>query len=197
MKVVGTTVNGAADFGKKVTCTISRNGDLVHRVYLRVELPAVTVQPSACFRWLNWVGHILIKSVEVEIGGQRIKSLVSPEKYHAPGANAQPLEEKHLVVRTREKLPTTQHQGKATDTSRALLRARRRLQNDRESPKAAGYQAVCENARWPRLELGYGNNPSDENVLATSKRATRSQDPSAWTPRRPDPDKVQRLNGDG
>lgn len=72
MESIEQTFNGAADFGKKVTCTISRNGDLIHRVYLRVELPDVKVKPSSAFRWLNWVGHILVKSVEIEIGGQRI-----------------------------------------------------------------------------------------------------------------------------
>ena len=78
MESIEQTFNGSADFGKKVTCTVSRNGDLIHRVYLRVELPAVTVpaQTSASaytgFRWLNWLGHILVKNVEVEIGGQRI-----------------------------------------------------------------------------------------------------------------------------
>jgi hypothetical protein len=66
------TFNGQASFGKKVTCTVSRNGDLIHRVYLRVELPDVTVPDAKAFRWLNWLGHILIKTVEVEIGGQRI-----------------------------------------------------------------------------------------------------------------------------
>lgn len=72
------TFNGQADWNKKVACTISRNGDLIHRVYLRVLLPDVTLSAPATtdhavgFRWLNWLGHILIKSVEVEIGGQRI-----------------------------------------------------------------------------------------------------------------------------
>ena len=72
------TFNGTADFGKKVTCTISRNGDLIHRTYLQVDLPSVTVPVPATagnvngFRWLNWLGHILVKSVELEIGGQRI-----------------------------------------------------------------------------------------------------------------------------
>ena len=80
--------NGSGDFGKKVTATISRNGDLISRVYLRVELPTVKVPKTAGgkefgFRWLNWIGHILIKNVEIEIGGQRIKS-VSAEKYLAP-----------------------------------------------------------------------------------------------------------------
>lgn len=65
-------VNGAPGFGKKVTTTVSRNGDLIHRVYLRVQLPDVTVGPNSAFRWVNWLGHAMIKTVEVEIGGQRI-----------------------------------------------------------------------------------------------------------------------------
>jgi hypothetical protein len=64
--------NGNGDFGKKVTCTISRNGDLIHRTYLRVVLPNVTVPANSGFRWVDWVGHALVKSVELEIGGQRI-----------------------------------------------------------------------------------------------------------------------------
>ena len=76
MEAIEQTFNGQADFGRKVTCTISRNGDLIHRVYLQVTLPAVTCQGgsscSYCFRWANYIGHVLIRSVEVEIGGQRI-----------------------------------------------------------------------------------------------------------------------------
>ena len=74
MEAIEQTFNGTADFGKKVTCTISRNGDLIHRVYLQVTLPSVDHpgSSSAYFRWVNYVGLFLIKSVEVEIGGQRI-----------------------------------------------------------------------------------------------------------------------------
>jgi hypothetical protein len=72
MESIEQVFNGAADFGRKVTATISRNGDMIHKTYLRVQLPTVTVQPNATFRWLNWVGHILIDTVEIEIGGQRI-----------------------------------------------------------------------------------------------------------------------------
>jgi hypothetical protein len=72
MESIEQVFNGAADFGRKVTATISRNGDLINNAYLRVELPSVTVNPGYSFRWLNWIGHILIKSVEIEIGGQRI-----------------------------------------------------------------------------------------------------------------------------
>lgn len=66
------TFNGQADFGKKVTVTISRNGDLITRVYLQVNLPAVTAEDNSLCAWTRNLGHIMIKQVEVEIGGQRI-----------------------------------------------------------------------------------------------------------------------------
>lgn len=72
MESIEQTFNGSADFGKKVTCTISRNGDLMYRVYLQVTLPDVTPNTNERFRWLNWIGHVLIQHVDVEIGGQRI-----------------------------------------------------------------------------------------------------------------------------
>jgi hypothetical protein len=65
------TFNGTADFGRKVTALISRSGDLIGRVYLQATLPAIT-GASNSFRWVDHVGHHLIKQVEVEIGGQRI-----------------------------------------------------------------------------------------------------------------------------
>jgi len=81
MESIEQTFNGQASWGKKVTCTISRNGDLIHRMYLRVKLPTVATGGNE-FRWLNWVGQLLVKSVEIEIGGQRIENN-SAEKYQA------------------------------------------------------------------------------------------------------------------
>ena len=76
MESIEQTFNGTANFGKRVTCTISRNGDLIHRIYLQATLPRVQLASTdgsgAQFRWLNYVGHNLINSVELEIGGQRI-----------------------------------------------------------------------------------------------------------------------------
>jgi hypothetical protein len=76
MESIENPFNGAPNFGKRVTCTIQRNGDLIYRMYLQATLPAVTLQAAdgsgAQFRWLNWPGHNLINSVELEIGGQRI-----------------------------------------------------------------------------------------------------------------------------
>jgi hypothetical protein len=77
------TFNGQADFGRRVTCIISRNGDLAYRTYLQVTLPEinqlmgsaanVTSGNNAVYaRWLDYPGEQLIAQVEVEIGGQRI-----------------------------------------------------------------------------------------------------------------------------
>ena len=65
------TFNGSPDFGKKVTVTVSRNGDLITNCYLQATLPALAAAGSGQ-NWSAEIGHALIKSVEVEIGGQRI-----------------------------------------------------------------------------------------------------------------------------
>jgi hypothetical protein len=73
MESIEQTFNGTADFGRKVTCTVSRNGDLINRMYMQVELPAVTLPEGATTGgYLAGLGHKLVKSVEIEIGGQRI-----------------------------------------------------------------------------------------------------------------------------
>ena len=75
------TFNGQADFNKRVTAVINRNADLMYKTYVQVVLPQITLGSggttgltggNAGFRWLNYIGHRLLKQVEVEIGGQRI-----------------------------------------------------------------------------------------------------------------------------
>jgi len=75
MESIEVTFNGQADFNKRVTAVINRNADLMYRTYVQVVLPAVdftSVTQVNRFRWLNFIGHRLIKTVELEIGGQRI-----------------------------------------------------------------------------------------------------------------------------
>ena len=71
MESIQQTFNGTADFGKRVSCTISRNGDLISRVYLQVDIPAVSISGSS-FRWVDSLGHFLLNTIELQIGGQRI-----------------------------------------------------------------------------------------------------------------------------
>jgi hypothetical protein len=76
MESIEQTFNGQADFGRRVTCTISRNGDLAYRTYLQVTLPEINQAMSSTTgvwaRWLDFPGEQMISQVEVEIGGQRI-----------------------------------------------------------------------------------------------------------------------------
>ena len=90
MESIEQTFNGQADFGRRVTCTISRNGDLAYRTYLQVTLPEINqnmnpngkrISSDGSFtkdghgvyaRWLDFPGEQLVSQVEVEIGGQRI-----------------------------------------------------------------------------------------------------------------------------
>ena len=77
MESIEQTFNGQADFGRRVQCTVSRNGDLAYRTYLQVTLPEVNQNDSATpnnvyARWLDCPGEQMISMVEVEIGGQRI-----------------------------------------------------------------------------------------------------------------------------
>jgi len=82
MESIEQTFSGQADFGRRVTCTISRNGDLCYRTYLQVTLPEINQQMivtgtvaadnGVYARWMDYIGEQLIAQVEVEIGGQRI-----------------------------------------------------------------------------------------------------------------------------
>ena len=86
MESIEQTFNGTPADGSRVSCTISRNGDLVHKMCIRMATvsgttgcdTAVDVSGGCC---ANKCGPLpagyenannLIKSVEVEIGGQRI-----------------------------------------------------------------------------------------------------------------------------
>ena len=85
MESIEQTFNGQADFGRRVTCTISRNGDLAYRTYLQVTLPEINqsmrnassgsrlgANDGVYARWLDFPGEHMVSTVEVEIGGQRI-----------------------------------------------------------------------------------------------------------------------------
>ena len=65
------TWNGAADFGRTVTCNINRNGDLITNMYVVVMLNS---QPTKTAEWgyVNRLGHALIETVRIEIGGSKI-----------------------------------------------------------------------------------------------------------------------------
>ena len=66
MESVEQTLNGTVGLGNKVTATISRNGDLVGRMYVEANVTAQnnTTGPN--------LGNTLLSEVTCEIGGQQI-----------------------------------------------------------------------------------------------------------------------------
>jgi hypothetical protein len=81
METIEQTFNGTANVGKSFSATISRNGDLIHKMWLRAVIPAVTItnadetnitSSAATIHFARKFGLALIKNVELEIGGQLI-----------------------------------------------------------------------------------------------------------------------------
>jgi hypothetical protein len=71
MEAIQQTFNGNVGYGNTVTCQISRNGDLINRMYLQVSVPKKTTA-NTTDSYVNYLGLRLIKSVVIEIGGQQI-----------------------------------------------------------------------------------------------------------------------------
>jgi hypothetical protein len=67
--------NIKANFSNRVSCTISKIGDLINRTYIVIDLPNIPTLPNnAKVRWINNIGYGLIKTVEFEVGGKIIDS---------------------------------------------------------------------------------------------------------------------------
>jgi hypothetical protein len=65
MEAIEQTLNGTVNFGSRVTATVSRNGDLVSRMYIQTDLTSGDDLGANA-------GHALVSNVELEIGGQKI-----------------------------------------------------------------------------------------------------------------------------
>src|SRR5210317_18148 len=63
MEAIEQTLQGTAGQGNTQTSTISRNGDLIHRVYLEVQWRVNSLQTVS-------PGAFMLDTVDLEIGGQ-------------------------------------------------------------------------------------------------------------------------------
>ena len=65
--------DGIADFGKTLICTIPKAGDLLGRLYLRVNLPQITrFGTTDTVSYVNAIGHALIERITIEIGEKEV-----------------------------------------------------------------------------------------------------------------------------
>jgi hypothetical protein len=78
MESIEQTFSGQADFGRRVNCQISRNGDMAYKMYLQITLPEInqsmaSVKSTGVYaRWLDYIGEHIISTIEISIGGQKI-----------------------------------------------------------------------------------------------------------------------------
>jgi len=70
IEAIQQTASGSNSLGSRATYQITRNGDLIHRVYFYGKLK--NAHPSVDMALVPNVGQKLLKTVELEIGGQRI-----------------------------------------------------------------------------------------------------------------------------
>ena len=78
VEAIEQTFNGSVGFGKRVSCQITRNGDLITKMFLKASITAntfITDSSDANFgsdNWVNNIGYSMIKSVELQVGGTKI-----------------------------------------------------------------------------------------------------------------------------
>lgn len=71
IEAIQVTFSGQTDFGKKANAIISRNGDLIWKMYLEIDLPTLTTSGGTA-AWTHNIGLVIIQEVYIEIGGQKI-----------------------------------------------------------------------------------------------------------------------------
>ena len=80
MESIAQTLNGNVGFTQTVICRVSRNGDLMGRTWVQVDVTTGGTAISAG-NAVNRVGFALLKRVELRIGGQMIDRLLSTWMY--------------------------------------------------------------------------------------------------------------------
>ena len=69
---VNQSFNAIPNFGDRLSCTLSKNGDLLYKCYVAIELPEIKSDGFHKFSWVNKIGYYIINNIEIEIGGEVI-----------------------------------------------------------------------------------------------------------------------------
>jgi hypothetical protein len=77
IEAIEQTFNGSSSFGSRVTCQVTRNGDLISRVYFTGTVTNTNEEAAGAalnnpVALVPYFGLKLLKTIELEIGGQRI-----------------------------------------------------------------------------------------------------------------------------
>ncbi len=69
---------GSLGFGRKVSCILARNGDLITNTYIRAVIPEVVYNGDLAnldlvkFAWVKRLGHALVLETSIDVGGVQI-----------------------------------------------------------------------------------------------------------------------------
>ena len=65
---------GDVDFGKQLSCTIPKKGDLINKMYIKLVLPKINYDTNNkyIYAWVKYIGYSIVKSIELNIGGKII-----------------------------------------------------------------------------------------------------------------------------
>ena len=74
---------GNIDFGKQISCTIPKKGDLINKMYIKLILPKIKFDKNNeyIYSWVKYIGLAAIKSVELNIGGKVIDKHINDWLY--------------------------------------------------------------------------------------------------------------------
>jgi len=71
METVENYFDGKTSPGQKLQCKLQRIGDLVHQIYLRLDLPelqSLNGEDNIYTSWVNAIGYVIIDYIEIQIG---------------------------------------------------------------------------------------------------------------------------------
>ena len=68
-------VSGTLGFGNDIICELPRNGDLISKIFLKIELSASTNIINGKWGWIKQIGHNIINKVTLQIGNRKIDSI--------------------------------------------------------------------------------------------------------------------------
>lgn len=72
VEAIEQTFNGSVNFGKNSSLKIGRNGDLISNIYFNATISYKTSSANMKAGWIKNIGTELIKSVDCNIGGQKV-----------------------------------------------------------------------------------------------------------------------------
>jgi hypothetical protein len=66
--------------GRRATCSLSRNGDLVSSIMVEITVPPLKLKNQTevdDIKWIDNLGHFIMEQMTIEIGGQRVDTQTS------------------------------------------------------------------------------------------------------------------------